>query len=194
MIDDNSHIRVFIAFPLPKETKNFLQGLQGQLKKSGIRASWTKPATMHLTLKFLGNVNINKIDTIKKCMIRAVTGVSNHTLSASGIGVFPSVKKARVIWSGTRGRTDILERLAKRLEAILFKDAGIKKENKRFSPHLTLARIKQPISPKTMIKLLQEFKDFCSEDFLVSEILLFQSELISSGAIHTPIFTAPFRL
>ena len=193
MNNDSNHIRAFIAISLPKELKKFLKDLQGQLQTSGLKASWPKPETMHLTLKFLGNINISKLDSFRTCMMKAVTGISIHTLYASGIGVFPSVKKARVIWSGTRGQTDVLEKLANRLEVILFEDMGIKKENKRFSPHLTVARVKKPIFPKTMIKLLQEFKDFHSEEFFVSEIKLFQSELSSSGAIHKTIFSVPFK-
>ncbi|WP_299977898.1 RNA 2',3'-cyclic phosphodiesterase [Desulfobacula sp.] len=193
MNDDNSHIRAFIAISLPKEIKKELHGLQEQLRKSGIKASWPKPEAMHLTLKFFGNINISKIDAVKTCMTKAVTGVSIHSLYVSGIGVFPSVKKARVIWSGTKGQTNVLEKLANRLEVTLFEDMGIKKENKSFLPHLTVARIKKSIFPKTMIKLIQEFKNFHSEDFFVSEIKFFQSELTSSGAIHKIIFSIPFK-
>ena len=191
MNDDNRNIRAFIAISLPKEIKKNLKDLQGQLQTSCLKASWSKPAAMHLTLKFLGNVSISRLDAFKTCMTRAVTGIPIHTLSVSGIGVFPTVKKTRVIWSGTRGRTDILEKLVNRLEVILFEEMGIKKDNRRFSPHLTIARVKKPISPKVMIKLLQEFKDFHSEEFFVSEIKLFQSELLASGAIHKTIFSVP---
>ena len=186
------HIRAFIAVSLPEPVKFFLQNLQGELKKASVKASWPNPDALHLTLKFLGNVNIDKIDTIKACMKKAVKGISTHTLSSSGIGVFPSVKNARVIWSGIRGQTDLLEKIVIRLETFLFEDMGIKKENKRFSPHLTVARVKSPVSPKKMIRLLQEFKEFSSEDFWVSDIQLFQSELTSSGAIYKLIFSAPF--
>ncbi|MBC2703156.1 RNA 2',3'-cyclic phosphodiesterase [Desulfobacula sp.] len=194
MNDDNSHIRAFIAISLPKEIKKKLHGLQEQLRKSGIKASWPKPETMHLTLKFFGNININKIDAVKTCMTKAVISVPIHTLYVSGIGVFPSVKKARVLWSGTKGQTNVLEKLVTRLEAVLFEDMGIEKENKSFSPHLTVARIKKSIFPKRMIKLIQEFKEFHSEDFFVSEIKFFQSELTPSGAIHKLIFSVPFKL
>ncbi|MCD4722987.1 MAG: RNA 2',3'-cyclic phosphodiesterase [Desulfobacula sp.] len=193
MNDDNHHIRAFIAISLPKEIKKFLQDIQGQLQTSGLKASWPKPETMHLTLKFLGNISISKLDAVRTCMTKAVTGIPIHTLFVSGIGVFPTVKKARAIWSGTRGQTDILEKLVNHLEVILFEEMGIKKENRRFSPHLTIARVKKPIFPKTMIQLLREFKDFHSEDFFVSEIKFFQSELSSSGAIHKTIFSIPFR-
>ncbi len=150
----NSNIRAFIAISLPEGIKNYLKDLQKKLQKSGIKASWTRPEAMHLTLKFLGNISVSKIDPIKKCMEQTRTGILGHTLSASGIGVFPSAKNARVIWSEIRGQTDVLEKLANRLELILFEDMGIKKENKRFSPHLTIARIRQVVFPKTMVKLL----------------------------------------
>ena len=191
MTQGNSHIRAFIAISLPKEIKKFLYDLQGKLGKSGIKASWPKAETMHLTLKFFGNVNVSRIDAIKACMIKAVEGIPIHSLYASGIGVFPSVKNTKVIWSGTRGQTDVLEKLVNRLEDIFFEDMEIKRENRRFSPHLTLARIKQPIYPKTVITLLQEFKDFHSDNFVVSEIKFFQSELLSSGAAHKIIFSVP---
>jgi len=194
MNDDAHHIRAFIAISLPKEIRKFLKDLQRQLRASGIKASWPKPETMHLTLKFLGNISISKLDTFKTCMARAITGIPIHTLSVSGIGVFPTVKKTRVIWFGIRGQTDILEKLANRLEFILFEEMEIKMENRRFSPHLTIARVKKPIFPKTMIKRLQEFRDFHSEEFFVSEIKLFQSELLSSGAIHKIIFSVPLQM
>lgn len=191
MTDDCHHIRAFIAIPLPKEIKKNLKNLQGQLQTSGLKASWSNPDTMHLTLKFLGNISINMLDAFKTCMTRAVAEIPVHTLFFSGIGVFPRGKKVRVIWSGTRGQTDILEEFFHRLELILFEEMEIKKENRKFSPHLTIARVKKPIPPQTMIKLLQEFKDFHSDDFFVSEIKLFQSKLLSSGAIHKTIFSIP---
>jgi 2'-5' RNA ligase len=148
---------------------------------------------MHLTLKFIGILPAGKIDPLKTIMTRAASHIPVHTLSAAGIGVFPSVKNARVIWSGTRGQTDVLETLANHLEISLFKELGIKKDNRRFAPHLTLARIKHPIFPKKMVRLLQEFKDVQSDAFLVSEVKLFQSELTGSGVVHKLIFSAPFR-
>ena len=193
MSGSHHHIRAFIAISLPKEIKEFLHDLQGQLYKAGIKASWPNPATMHLTLKFLGNIKPGKLDSIRTCMMKAVTGIPIHTLSASGIGVFPSVKNTRVIWSGTRGQIDILEKLASRLESILFEDLRIQREKRRFSSHLTVARIKQPVYPKKMIKLLQEFENSCSDDFLVSRIKLFQSKLTSTGAVHKTIFCVPFE-
>ncbi|MBU1341124.1 MAG: RNA 2',3'-cyclic phosphodiesterase [Proteobacteria bacterium] len=193
MTNDNSHIRAFIAIALPEDIKRSLQGLQGQLRKSGIKASWPNPAAMHLTLKFFKSVPPIEIDAIKTGMTRATKGIPVHTLFAAGLGVFPSVKNTRVIWSGTKGQIDILKKLTYRLEDILSKDMGIKKENRRFLPHLTLARIKQPIFPKTMIKIIDDFQAFQSDDFSASRVSLFQSVLTSSGPVHKNIFSAPFK-
>lgn len=193
MSSDNHSARAFIAVPLPEEVKKFLTDLQIHLKDSGIKASWPKPENMHLTLKFLGNIDVHTFEAVKACMSRAAGQTPVHTLSASGIGVFPSVKKTRVIWAGTRGQTDILETLVKELDAILFKELAVKKEEKRYSPHLTIARIKRPIPPKTAIKLLQKFKDFHSSDFIVNQIKLFQSRLAPTGAVHTQLFSASLK-
>jgi len=190
MNNQNFLIRAFIAISIPEHIKKSVSDLQKQLQQSGINASWQKPDTMHVTLKFFGNIGVPQIDSIKSCMIRAVTGIPAYSLSFSGIGAFPSVKNTRVLWSGTRGQTDVLEKLANRLDKLLFENAGILKENRIFSSHLTLARIKHPLDPKKMINLLQAFHGFCSQDFLVSEIDFFQSELKSSGAVHKIIFSA----
>jgi RNA 2',3'-cyclic 3'-phosphodiesterase len=193
MHNKNSHIRAFIAISLPEKVQIFLKDLQRQLKAYGLKASWPRPETLHLTLRFFEQIHLDKIEGVKTCMSRTAAGIPIHTLSASGLGVFPSVKNARVIWSGTKGQTDILETLFYDLSSNLIHDFGINEENKNFSPHLTVARIKNPVPPVKIIKLLEEFQGFCSKDFLVSEINFFKSELTSSGAVHEIIFSAPLK-
>lgn len=192
MKSDDTYIRTFIAISLPKEVKADLQTLQWQLQKTGIKATWPRPASMHLTLKFIGNVETNKIFNIKRCMEKAIKGMIGFTLSAEGIGGFPSVRNARVIWAGTSGQTDVLKKLSTRLEDALLKNLQIKKEQ-RYSSHLTVARIKKPVFPKRMSAIFERFKTFHSKDFFVSEITLFQSELTSSGAVHKKLLSIPFN-
>lgn len=189
MTDHNRSIRAFIAVSIPEHIKKPLTNLQVNLQQSGISASWANSDTMHVTVKFLGNVGGTQIESIKDSMIRAVSGIPSHFLSFKGIGVFPSVKHTRVIWSGTHGQTDVLEKLVYRLDGLLFEKAGILQETRVFSSHLTLARVKYPIDPKTMLNLIHMFQGFCSQTFLVSKINLFQSELKSSGAVHKKIFS-----
>ncbi|MFA5903008.1 MAG: RNA 2',3'-cyclic phosphodiesterase [Desulfobacula sp.] len=192
MTGNRQHIRSFIAIKLPDFIKLSLQVLQVKLSKSGIKASFPNPETLHLTLKFLGDILPGELDAVEKCMEKAVAEINPHTLFASGIGVFPSVKHTRVIWSGIRGETDILEKLVDELDAFLLKDMGIKREEKRFSPHLTLARIKERIPQDFIIKTIKDFENFCTPGFSVIGISLFQSKLISSGAVHREITFTPF--
>lgn len=188
-MDREDKVRAFIGITIPEDIKKTITAFQVQLQKNGISASWSKPDTMHLTLKFLGNVTAGQIESIKSVMARAAEGISTHSLSFSGIGVFPSVSHPRVLWTGTRGETRILEKLANQIDTILFEEIGIFKENRRFSSHLTLARIKQRIDPKRMINLIQAFRNFDSREFLISDIQFFQSELKSSGAVHRILFS-----
>ncbi len=185
------HIRAFIAIPLPDQIKAYLVYLQKQLKSANFpKASWPKSNSMHLTLKFLGYVNISDIKTIQNCMEIAVSNILQFSINASSIGVFPSVKKTRVIWAGIKGDYHNLSLLVKEIENQLFKHLNVSREKKRFSPHLTLARLKQPINPEKMTNLIKQYQNDKSDKFIVSKINLFQSELKSSGVNHKRIFSS----
>ena len=194
MRDDHQQIRSFIAVEIPDTVKNSLQDLQERLSKSGINAAFSNLETLHLTLKFLGEIPLDDLGLLEKSMEKAVTGILPHRLFASGVGVFPSVKHARIIWSGIRGETHCLETLAAGLESFLFKEMNLKKEKKTFRPHLTLARIKHKISPDFIVTMIKTFKNFQTPGFSVSGISLFQSELSSFGAVHKRIYFTPFRI
>ena len=186
-------IRAFIAIEIPDPIKTSLQNLQRSLSASGIRASFSRPETLHLTLKFLGNIRPDQLAALEKGMEKAVSGIPPHRLCAFGLGVFPSVKHARIIWSGIRGETHYLQPLGSALESLLFQSPGINKEAKRFTPHLTLARVKPDTSPDRILSAVMTFRDFQTPDFSVSGISLFQSELSSSGAVHRRIGFTPFQ-
>jgi len=194
MNGDPRQIRSFIAVEIPDMVKDSLGNLQKKLSASGIKASFSKPETLHLTLKFLGNIRLDGIDSLERSIKKAVAGIPSHRLFAAGVGVFPSVKHARIIWSGIRGETHFLGALAVGLESVLFKEMGMGKEKKIFRPHLTLARISHKISPDLILSVIKTVESFHTPDFSVSGISLFQSKLSSSGAIHKQIFFIPFPL
>ena len=193
-MNTDQSIRAFIAIPIPQGLIGFFTDLQKKLKKEGFHASWPRPDTLHLTLKFLGDIKMEQVDDIKSCMTAAVSGVNNPIeLSGAAIGVFPTVKNPRVIWAGIQGQTHILGDLVKRLDQLLNEQAGIRSEKrKRFSPHLTLARVKSRIAPKKMVDMMQRFSTHQSDLFTVHGIQLYKSQLNPTGAVHTSIFTANF--
>ncbi|MCP4022560.1 MAG: RNA 2',3'-cyclic phosphodiesterase [Desulfobacteraceae bacterium] len=191
MSGSSEQMRVFIALFLPEYIRLFLKKLQTDIKSQGFKASWPRVGNMHLTLKFLGNMDINEISTITSTMSEAANDCSKVTLKAAGIGLFPSIKKARIIWSGIQGQTDVLQNNHTVLEKLL-EINGFKKEKKRFHPHFTLARLKKPISPKVLVKLIQQYQNYQSEDFNVESMGLYQSDLTSSGAVYTKLFEVDY--
>lgn len=189
MTHQDDSIRAFIAISLPGGVQRFLAGLQSDLKNRGITGSWPRADSMHLTLRFLGNIPSDQIEGIRESMLKAAQNSSPCILGASGIGVFPSVKKPRVIWSGIKGETHSLERIHRELEAALFRSIGLKKENRRFAPHFTLARVKKPVHPREMIQIMQAYQKTSSPEFKAGDIKLFKSELGPSGAQHALLFS-----
>ncbi len=185
-------IRAFIAISLPGDIKHQLYALQRQLRTSGINASWINPSGIHLTLKFLGNIKSCQIGEIKICMETAVKNISSPVLYASGLGGFPSLHKARVIWAGIDGQTSVIENLATRLEYLLG-ELGFSREKRMYFPHLTLARVRKPVFSKQMSALRDQFGKFRSKSFFVSDLILYKSELKSSGAVHKKIYSIAFK-
>ncbi|MFO7753576.1 MAG: RNA 2',3'-cyclic phosphodiesterase [Desulfobacteraceae bacterium] len=188
---DKSGSRLFMAVSIPQETALFLNSLQTRLKQNGIKASWTDRQAMHLTIKFLGDVSPEHIPLLKKCMEKAACNFEPFYLYTGGIGVFPSVKKARVFWSKVKGETETLERLHRSIENELFIH-GFEPDKRGFHPHLTLGRTKKRVSPEKVYELMLGFKGEESDRFQVSGIHLFKSDLKPSGAVHSRLFTADF--
>ena len=188
----NEKIRAFIAITLPEKVISHLKNLQTHLKTYKLKASWPKASNIHLTLKFLGDIPVSKIQTINDSMHEAILEFRRKnkrlSLSSGGIGVFPSVKKPRIIWSGIKGQISRLELMHSLLDKHLEK-AGFKKEKKRFSPHITICRLKQPISEKRMTRILENHSNIKPDTFLVNSIILFKSQLLSSGAVHIKLFS-----
>ncbi len=181
-------IRTFVAISLPGEIISFLKNIQDEIKRKGINASFARPETMHITLKFIGNTLQHDIETIVEMMRKTAKSHKPFLLSAGEIGIFPSKKKPRIIWAGIKGNVNRLEKIQCDLE-INFDLAGFKKEKKNFSPHITLARLRKLQNRFTVIQLIDDFKDNVSKPFKCTSIDLFQSELKPSGASHTKLFS-----
>ena len=106
-------LRCFIAISLPEELKAKISGIQEKLKAAGADVSWTRPEGMHLTLKFFGEIEDKRIPKIEKALDTAVDGISAFSLSVSGMGTFPDMRRPRVIWIGLKEDGGNLLRLQK---------------------------------------------------------------------------------
>ncbi len=152
---------------------------------------WVDPGGIHLTLKFLGNIPSKQITEITEAIGKAGQGISRFHLEISGLGAFPSLKQARVLWVGIGGEVDRLSMLQQNIESTLTA-LGFAKEERSFVPHLTLARIRQGASPLER-RGFGELVDATSfEDKYhveVEAISLMRSQLTPAGAIYTRLMT-----
>ncbi|HDD43966.1 MAG TPA: RNA 2',3'-cyclic phosphodiesterase [Candidatus Desulfofervidus auxilii] len=179
-------IRTFIAIPLPENVIESLTDLIEKLKPILPKVSWVKPHNIHLTLKFLGNIQENETLKIKQAIEESSFKIKYFSLSGYSLSVFPNIKRARVIWTGLKGDLDILKKLHNDLEEKL-NILGFPKEDRAFTPHLTLGRIKKAINSQILANTLKKHTDFSTPSFIVKEIVLFRSDLNPKGAIYTPL-------
>jgi len=181
-------IRAFIALELPEEIIAFIRKIQEGLRSYGFKARWVRPENIHLTLKFLGDINSEEIKKAGDAIISAASENASMSLGAKGIGFFPGVKRSRVIWTGIAGQTRELADLQKTLDGKL-DTVGFPKEKRPFKGHLTIARIKRKIDARRLVDAMKEFAKFESKTFIADEVVLFKSELKPSGAVYTKLMS-----
>ncbi|MBW2621673.1 MAG: RNA 2',3'-cyclic phosphodiesterase [Deltaproteobacteria bacterium] len=184
-------IRAFFAIDLPLEFREEIARLQGLLKRSRAEVKWVRPESVHLTLKFLGQVAEETIDPLAAKAAKKVSRIPAVTLGLSGAGVFPGPKRPRVAWVGLAGDMAVMGDLQKGIEEAAA-EFGFEREKRKFSPHLTLGRIRPS---KRIGELMSELDRIDPKplEFLAREVILFKSDLKPTGAVYTPLKTLPLR-
>jgi 2'-5' RNA ligase len=183
-------IRAFIAIELPPHVKTVLRKLQidlGAAKDHSVK--WVYPDSIHLTLKFLGNVDIETMPQIANAMEKSIEDVKPFSLTLSELGAFPNARSPRVVWADLKGDIKILSGLQKHLEQSLAA-IGFPPENKPFSPHLTLGRVRNGIRPNqrhALAERLSNAKLKTRPELYVASIALMKSELTPQGAVYTQL-------
>lgn len=172
-------IRTFIALPIPDNLKDSLRsaisGLRG--KNSGVR--WVRPESIHITLKFLGDIDENLTGSLSAELDRVALTCPGLRLGVSELGCFPNRRRARVIWAGLMGDTDPLSCLAVSIDRMC-SEFGIKQEKRPFNAHLTLGRLKVPSMVDLDIPVMEEWYE-------AGEVVFYRSELLPTGARYTAL-------
>jgi 2'-5' RNA ligase len=183
-------VRSFVAVELPGELKDELLELNGRLRAadhSGVR--WVDPRGIHLTLKFLGDVAVDRLDDITAALTKATQGISPFKLEVGGLGVFPNTRRVRVAWVGISGEIDKLQQLQQRVESSLAA-IGFPAESRGFTPHLTLARVRDQVSAdeRQSFGHLMADTDFkASHNIVVDTVFLMRSQLSRQGAVYSQL-------
>jgi 2'-5' RNA ligase len=184
-------VRTFICIEIPASIKERIGALQQSMRRIDAQASWVKPENIHLTLKFLGDVESSRLDRVRDAVERASGSTSRFQVTVGAVGCFPSTKSPRVLWVGLAGMPDELSTLHKRIEDSLARE-GFPREAKRFSPHLTIARLR---APQNAARLAEDLiaTGFEPEAFEAREVIVMRSDLNPSGSIYTPQAIIPLN-
>ncbi len=183
-------IRSFIAIDFPEETRKALEDIQKELKQCGAGVRWVRPSSIHLTLKFLGNIHPTQVEDIALAVAQEVRDEPPITLRAAGLGAFPSQRNPRVIWIGMEGEVQRLTRIQARVENAL-EPLGFVREKRPFRPHLTIGRVKDRRRLQSLIDAMATLDMPQFDSFDVTEIILYKSDLRPTGAIYTKLHRMP---
>ncbi len=191
LLHEPEQIRSFIAIELPQNVKNGLAKLLSELGKTRHPfVKWVNPESIHLTLKFLGNIPFKQVAEINSLMEEAVQGTLPFHLEVSELGAFPNPKRPRVLWVSIKGEIDTLLSLQQNIDSALA-PLGFAEEKRPFTPHLTLARLRERASPadrEIFAELVMSTKFESSYPIDVETISLMRSQLTPEGAIYTRLF------
>jgi 2'-5' RNA ligase len=189
-------IRSFIAIELPGELKQALTELQQKFKSAGsLLVKWVDPENIHLTLKFLGDIDVDSPEKIMKALEEAANGITSFNIEVRGLGVFPNINRIQIIWVGLHGELEKLGQLQKRIETSL-KPLGFPPENRPFTPHLTLARVRDYARPDERQKLGQTISATNFEGkytIKVTAVNLMRSQLTREGPIYSKLGTITLK-
>lgn len=177
-------MRIFFAIDFPENIKEILLERIINFKQSFPAFKWIKKPALHLTLKFIGEVPSDLVDQIGELLKGPLGSINAFSLSTTQFGFFPNPKRARVFYLDLE-KSEVLNKCFNTIEENL-ETLGIEKENRRFHPHITLARIKNvtPSDYKLSVLNNQNIQKLKTD---VLEIILMQSELLPSGARYTPV-------
>ncbi len=183
-------MRTFIAIEIPKIVKEIIEQFENQLKSEKAKITWVKPDNVHITLKFLGEVEESKIPEIHNTLKICVSKQKPFDIEVAGSGVFPNFTRPRVLWVGLKKGTEELKNIAQSIDNELEK-FGFKKEERDFKPHLTIGRVKFIHNPQEFLQKMNS-EEFKGEMFTAREILIMKSDLKPTGAIYTKLHIIEF--
>lgn len=175
-------VRAFVAVRVPGGVADALENFLSELRPLA-RIRWVRREQFHITLKFLGELENNVVDEV----IDALTPMKSFTpftVELNHIGAFPNLNSPRVLWLGGDKGAQELGRLAKKVNDVLNEAAGLERESKKFTAHLTLARLRDTVLPEALVKRLGGVPVLSWE---CSELVLMKSVLTPQGPIYSQL-------
>ena len=184
-------MRTFIAIPLPEECRSMLTQMQQSLRTCDAEVGWVAVPSIHLTLKFLGEVDPEIVPRLAESLQAASEPEHGFELKLHGLGCFPNPKSPRVVWCGIDGDTDALSRLQKTVEEAgrIF---GFPPEDRDFRPHLTLGRVKGKRNLQALADCIK-IGSGLERSFKADHFNIYRSILKPNGAEYSVLKTIALR-
>jgi 2'-5' RNA ligase len=178
---------MFCAVELPDDLRARLHAHIQKLREAvpDVAASWTRVENIHLTLKFFGNVDIDRTTAISDAASRTAREFSEVKIGVGATGVFPKPSRAQVLWIGISDPSSKLSSLQQQLENECARE-GFEKEERAYRPHLTIARLRKPEGARQLADAHLNMK-FEPTEIELRELVVFRSELSSKGSKYTAI-------
>jgi len=182
-------MRAFIAIELPEKIKDALARAQEELKKTGADVKWVQPQNIHLTLKFLGERDDKKIAQAQAALQEAADNNKTFKASISETGAFPDLNHPRVIWAGVGKGDQEIKQIAAQLEEKIAR-IGIPKEERPFSSHITIGRVKSGLNKEKLAEGLKRAGEILTKEkleFEVRQVTLYKSTLTPKGHVYEAV-------
>lgn len=185
-------VRTFVAVELTPEIRGRANSLVSVLRHVVADVRWANPENMHLTVKFLGDVDVLEIPRVCGAVSRAVEDMAPFQLEVAGAGAFPDAVRPRTVWLGVHAGSDAMTELHERIQAALA-PLGFRAEGRRFRPHITLGRVRDSLAGSRFAQVLAEQADFIAGEMIVGDVAIFSSELSRTGSRYETLGRAEFN-
>ncbi len=185
-------VRAFVAVNLDQGLKDALAKVQERLKATRADVGWVRPESLHLTLKFLGQVEESRLGAVAEAIAAAATIYGSFRLVLGGLGAFPQPRAARVIWINVQEGAEALFTLQARVEAGL-ESLGFPREKRPFTAHLTLGRVRGPARREQLAVALTSIPVETIGGMVLQRIELMKSDLSPGGARYSVLQSFPLE-
>jgi RNA 2',3'-cyclic 3'-phosphodiesterase len=185
--------RTFLGVAVGDEIRSAAAALQQTLGRCGATVNWVPRENMHVTLLFLGEVDERDLPGVCRAVTRATANEPPFELRVSGVGAFPTPRRPKTIWAGTTDGTAELTRLYAALETPLMDTGAYRREDRAYTPHLTLGRVKSEADGQVVAAELPKYLAWPGGRTVVDEVLVYASDLRREGPEYTVLARGPLR-
>lgn len=187
----SERIRAFIAILLDDAVRAAVAAQVEQLRPLAHAVAWVPPQNLHVTFKFLGEIDAATVEAVKEGLVEGVSEAELFTVTFHGLGAFPGLARPRVIWIGVVQGARECQALQARVDAALSR-RGLPQEGRPYTPHVTIGRVREPRGLTALQQAITRDAHKAFGDLSVKSISLMRSELRPAGARYTELYTVLF--